>query len=209
MKANNNFLLVVWLFLGFLSAFMIFHERGHKRGGEIKTIDSATTVSVKQVIHHRDTVYQPKFVDRLQIDTITQVVDTSEILRDYFAKYHYSDTLKNLLFTAVIKDTISQNRLLSRSIEFEIIERQKLVKTEITKEVEEPQRPCVYAGISLNPNGQNTGVVGYFSYEKNGHLYELGYDVLNKGLVIGYKYRLFRRKPFRKNFKTKKGAVFR
>jgi hypothetical protein len=57
------------------------------------------------------------YVDKIIYVPVTTPIDTPTILADYFAKIHYIDTLKldDSLGTVIVKDTITQNRIESRT----------------------------------------------------------------------------------------------
>lgn len=68
--------------------------------------------------------YIPKWKTKIvtKIDTFLESVDTLSILKDYHTKYYYSDTFKvDTVGYAVINDTITQNKILSRNIKTNII----------------------------------------------------------------------------------------
>lgn len=48
-------------------------------------------------------------------------IDTAAILKDYFASYKYSDTVNLDSVKLIIKDTVSQNKIKSRSVEYELL----------------------------------------------------------------------------------------
>lgn len=52
---------------------------------------------------------------------IPREIDTAAILKDYFALYAYADSVKLDSVTLVIKDTVSRNKIKSRSVEYEIL----------------------------------------------------------------------------------------
>lgn len=65
-------------------------------------------------------VYVPKWKTKIKIihDTIPSDVDTLSILKDYYTKYFYTDTLNlDSLGSIIINDTISKNSILSRKIQ--------------------------------------------------------------------------------------------
>jgi hypothetical protein len=71
-------------------------------------------------------VYQPKWKTRWRTkwDTVDANVDTSAILDDYFSKYYYSDTLSlDTLGTIVVEDTITENKIHSRVVHPNILQR--------------------------------------------------------------------------------------
>ena len=68
--------------------------------------------------------YVPKWKTKYitKVDTIPSDIDTLAILKDYYAKYFYTDTLHiDTLGYAVINDTISLNSILSRDIKTNIL----------------------------------------------------------------------------------------
>ena len=65
-------------------------------------------------------VYVPKWRTKIETihDTIPADIDTLSILKDYYAKYFYTDTLSlDSLGSIVINDTISRNSILFREIQ--------------------------------------------------------------------------------------------
>ena len=78
--------------------------------------------------------YVPKWKIKIvtEIDTFQTPIDTVAILRDYYAKYFYSDTLQiDTVGYAIINDTITQNTILARDIRTNIL----IPTTTITKEI--------------------------------------------------------------------------
>ena len=95
-----------------------------KKGGTIK-VNGKKYVVVK---HDIDTVYKPVkqvvyrpgeviFVDKPVYVKVPTNVDTAAILRDYYTKYPYKDTLKLTegLGFITINDTIFKNKILNRT----------------------------------------------------------------------------------------------
>jgi len=110
------------------------------------------TVNVTQ------TEYVPKWRTRVvtEHDTIPQDIDTMSILKDYYAKYHYTDTLTlDTLGYLVLNDTISKNSVLSRSFTSDI----SIPTTTITKEIYLNKREF-YWGIGVNGGTSQLDYVG-------------------------------------------------
>jgi hypothetical protein len=106
---------------------------------DIIKIDTGTNTNLipKEIIY-RDKVVEKiveKFVD----------VDTTEILRDYFAKKVYSDVIyfADSLGNISIVDTVSENRITSRTHRIEYTER----TIDNTIIVKEPKRNEIYYGF--------------------------------------------------------------
>ena len=73
-------------------------------------------------------VYVPKYQTRIVTNTVTDTVvlkskiDTLEILKDYYSKYVYKDTLKlDSLGYITIIDTITQNKIFSRNFDSQVL----------------------------------------------------------------------------------------
>ncbi len=69
-------------------------------------------------------VYVPKWRTKIETihDTIPADIDTLDILKDYYAKYSYTDTLSlDSLGSIVINDTISRNSILFRNVQPNIL----------------------------------------------------------------------------------------
>ena len=63
--------------------------------------------------------YVPKYIRKtiVEIDSFQLPIDTVSILRDYYAEYFYTDTIKiDTLGTIVINDTITRNSISIRDI---------------------------------------------------------------------------------------------
>ena len=83
-------------------------------------------ITVTQTVTKWDTlkidslVYIPKWRTRIETihDTIPANIDTLSILKDYYAKYFYTDTLSlDSLGSIVINDTVSRNSIIFREIQ--------------------------------------------------------------------------------------------
>jgi hypothetical protein len=121
--------------------------------------------------------YIPRWRDRIitQIDTVVTPIDTIAILKDYYAKYVYSDTLQiDTIGYAVINDTITQNTILSRDIKTNLL----IPTTTITNTVYINERE-LYFGVGLSGR---TSQINYLGGEllyktKQKQLYSLGVGV--------------------------------
>jgi hypothetical protein len=143
-----------------------------------KTITKTTI----EYISVTDTVpeYIPKWSEkiRVEIDTFRGPIDTTEILKDYYSKYYYVDTLKVDTFGFVlVKDTVSQNKISSRNIEYNI----NVPKITIEKTTYLNNREF-YLGPSIQGNREQLNYVGgelYFKTRKS-QLYGVGVGVNNQ-----------------------------
>jgi len=132
------------------------------------------------------TEYVPKWRTKIvtEHDTIPADVDTMSILKDYYAKYYYTDTLTlDTLGYLVVNDTITQNSILSRRFESKV----QIPTTTITKEIYLNKREF-YWGLGVHGRTDQLNYVGgEFMYRtKNKQVYGLGIG-LNQDLkpVVG------------------------
>ena len=103
-------------------------------------------------------VYVPKWKTKVVTETefIPTEIDTAAILRDYYAKYFYSDTLQiDTVGFAVINDTISRNTILARDIRTNIL----IPTTTITKEIYLNNREF-YWGLGLQGRTDQINYLG-------------------------------------------------
>jgi len=102
-------------------------------------------------------VYTPKWEVRTEYkDTfIYRDIDTLSILKDYFATYAYFDILHNDSITIRIKDSITQNKIKSRSIEYDL----RIPTTIITRDSIVRQRGF-YIGLGVGGTTSSLNYVG-------------------------------------------------
>jgi len=98
--------------------------------GEVIKVDGKKYEVIKRItdtqyITKTKTLYKPGetiYVDRPIYVDVPQDVDTTEILRDYYAKYVYKDTIKleDSLGMVTLTDTIQKNKIIGRKFKSEI-----------------------------------------------------------------------------------------
>ena len=101
-------------------------------------------------------VYIPKWNTKIVRDTIPMDIDTLSILKEYYSKYFYTDTIKLDSFGfLVINDTISENSIISRKtlpnlfIPTTTIHRDSLIS-----------KNEYYLGLGLNISPDNVNYIG-------------------------------------------------
>jgi len=122
-------------------------------------------------------VYIPKWRTKITTihDTIPADIDTLSILKDYYAKYFYTDTLSlDSLGNIVINDTISRNSILFREIQPNVL----IPTTTVTNTVYINNREF-YVGVGLKGR---TDQINYLGGEllyktKNKQVYGVGIGV--------------------------------
>ena len=129
--------------------------------------------------------YRTKVITKTIHDTIQLTIDTAAILEDYFATYSYIDTVDADSINLVIFDTISQNKIIARGIDYSLI----YPTTTITKERIINEREF-YVGFGL---GGNKSQISYLTSEltfrtKKKQMYGIGLGI-NSNLepILGFK----------------------
>jgi len=138
---------------------LLWLQRSCSSSPEITEPKVITTVEVRyDTVETIKETYVPKYITRIEtvIDTFTTPIDTVNILKNYYAKYFYSDTLKiDTLGYAVINDTITQNTILARDIRTNVL----IPTTTITKEIYLNNREF-YWGLGLQGKKDQLNYLG-------------------------------------------------
>jgi hypothetical protein len=151
---------------------------GGKNGTDIAEPTIITeTVTKWDTLKIDSLVYVPKWRTKITTihDTIPADIDTLGILKDYYAKYFYTDTLSlDSLGNIVINDTISRNSILFREIQPNVL----IPTTTVTNTVYINNREF-YVGVGLKGR---TDQINYLGGEllyktKNKQVYGVGIGV--------------------------------
>ena len=123
------------------------------------------------------TKYTPKWRDRIivETDTILIPIDTLAILKDYYAKYVYSDTLMiDTVGYAIVNDTITRNSIFSRDVTTNI-----LIPTITRINTVYINRNEWYWGLNLTGRSNQINYLGggLLYKSKNKNVYGLGVGV--------------------------------
>lgn len=142
-------------------------------------IDTFEVVKTKVVTKKGADIYHETIVEKEVI--IPAVVDTAALLKDYYSKVLYKDVLvlPDSLGTVAVTDTISQNKILGRTFDAKVKQRE-IKETLIVKELPKTQ---VYYGF--NGGFNKTDVVsnigaGVIIKTKKDKIYQLGAGVANR-----------------------------
>ena len=146
----------------------------------------------RKIVEVHDTTYQTDTLVRYKkgkdiqsyiilTDTVEHIVhDTVKVLNDYFAVKAYVDTIKKDSNTFVITDTISQNKILSRSFKANLTEKTITIKQLY---VEKPTN-ALYLGFrgDFRPfDGLQVLIPSLMLNAKNKALIGLGLDLYKTG----------------------------
>ena len=101
-------------------------------------ITKSDTVTVIRIdtVKITSVVYKPRYISITHRDTIElpAKIDTVYVVRDYYARRYYADTMRDECFKIILKDTISENSIVSRKWDAEVYS--KTITKTITNEVE-------------------------------------------------------------------------
>lgn len=150
----------------------------------IEEIVKTEVVTKWDTVEVAKTEYVPKIVERVvvDIDTFSTPIDTVSVLKDYYAKYFYTDTIQiDTLGSIVINDTITRNLIAMRDVQSNIF----IPTTTITNTVYLNRREF-YGGISIT--GQPTQldfINGELLYKgKKRNAYGIGVGINNQFVPI-------------------------
>jgi len=103
--------------------------------------------------------YIPKLISKteIDIDTFSTPIDTAVILKDYYSINYFEDYQEFDSLTLTIKDSISQNRIYTRSLEYKIAYPTKTITKEIYKNKRE-----FFTGLGIAGNREQ---IQYFGGE--------------------------------------------
>ena len=171
---KNNFLGITRIILIILLIFLIFLIVGRKeKTHNIITTQIDTVVTTKTLTKYIKGDKIPfKVLDTIYTDTT--IYDTTYIVKDYNQAKEYLDTIKQDSNTFVIRDTISQNRIIGRSFKAEIQE--KIIT--ITNNIQDKPKSALYIGIRSDVSQD---------YSKVNHNISLSFKTRQRGLFsVGY-----------------------
>lgn len=142
-------------------------------------IDTFEVVKTKVVTKKGADIYHETIVEKEVV--IPTIVDTAALLKDFFAKNVYKDTLRlpDSLGIVAVTDTITQNKILGRTFNASVKQRE-IKETLIVKELPKTQ---VYYGFNGGFNKadvvSNIGA-GVIVKTKKDKIYQVGVGVANR-----------------------------
>ena len=144
--------------------------------------ETITTIVTKyDTINTVTEIYTPIWDTRVihSVDTITEYIDTTVVIQDYYTQYNYRDTVQIDSFGyVVINDTLFKNKLQSRQVSQNIL----IPITTITNTVFENKRE-LYVGIGagMTTKGQLNQVSAELLFKtKRKQAYGIGVGLNNK-----------------------------
>ena len=117
-------------------------------------------------------------------DTFYRSVDTAEILRRYFTQYIYDDTIRDTSFVAIIKEIVTQNKIIDRKFYLQNLREKQIINYTT---IIDDKKWFITANTEL---GKQTGIALGTLYENGKYAYGLGYDLINNKLQVSFNYRI-------------------
>jgi len=140
--------------------------------------------TITEVVTRWDTLkvatkeYVPKYIRKtvVDIDTFQAPIDTISILKDYYAKYFYTDTIKvDSLGFIVINDTVTRNLISKRDVQSNIF----IPTTTVTNTTYLYKRELFW-GASISGNKEQiqsvNGELMYVNKKRNAYGFGVGVD---------------------------------
>ena len=142
-------------------------------------IDTVDIVKTKVVTKKGEDIYHETIVEKQVV--IPAVIDTMALLKDYYSKVLYKDTLilPDSLGIVALNDTISQNKILGRTFNANVKQR-TIKETTIVKEL--PKTKVFYGlegGFNKADFVSSVGA-GVLINTKKDKIYQLGLGVTNQ-----------------------------
>lgn len=165
-----------------LVIFLLFKGCGDSTKPIDKEIVKTNTVTntVYDTITNTVTLYTPKYINVVKTELKTVYIDTNTVVEDYFNTYVYSDTIKRDSINFIINDSISENKIKSRFIDYELI--YPHTTTTITNDVIVNKNKLFFGGeVGVSKTSLEMIQVGFLLKTKKDVLYGVGIG-LNKEL---------------------------
>jgi hypothetical protein len=148
------------------------------------TKDTVTVVKTEVVFKKGNTVYEKVTVEKEVV--VAAVVDTMSILKQYYSRVGYQDTLRLSEGSVSVLDSITENRIFARSFIASIKPRLEIKKDTVM--VKEPTKTKIYYGPEGGLN--TTNVVSHLGIavlvkSKKDVMYNLGIGLSSQ--VVGSK----------------------
>lgn len=161
-------LLIIMLLTTFVRDYMDYEQPLPKV--ITNTVTKWDTVKVDSI------VYKPQWKTRWRTkwDTFTVPVDTQAILDDYYTIYTYQDTQKLDSLILVVEDTVTQNKIKSRSVSYQL-----LYPTTTIKQTEYIYNNGFYYGLDVAGRSSQLDFIGAGALykTKGSRIYGLGLGI--------------------------------
>lgn len=180
MKINYPFIITVAIIIIYLL------KTCSKLDGENGTqiiIKETTDTIIKTDTIHRIIKSEPELIAKYI--KIPIFVDTLNIIRNYFTKNFYSDTISDSCFFIIINDTIYENLIVDRSLEYQLYKDSIFITKKVLINTIVPRKNYFSLGTSFTTS-KELYLNGYYSTSLS--TFGIGYDITSKNFQITYIY---------------------
>jgi len=180
-KSNDWIVAVVILILTAAIFYFGYAMRGVWSPAPVPIHD--TIYKVDTIEHHIISEY-PYYISKTDTvilrDTIPAIVDTTAILRNYYAWHYYTRTWQDSLLSVSLTDVISENKVFDSDFSHQILRPQEIINNTT---VNYSYSRYLYIGGSITVPDANYSNAGVF-YASGKTLFGLGYIPLQKGVSV-------------------------
>jgi len=185
---NNIFSFGGWIGFAASLVFIVFLDRCTDRPASVNTIEKSTIVIYDSTKKEIKATNDPVGIS-IQTVGIPAHVDTSEILKLFFAIHTYSDQIQDSCIRLQIFDSVCQNKIFGRRTAYQWL---KPVKTiESSTITLSKNTNGFYAGGFVQAAKNNFGIGPQITWlTKKDVSINYGFDVINKAHLIGVQFKI-------------------
>jgi len=184
----------IMLWFGLLLFFLFIVEKCDT----VRRSDSITTKTDTLYIASKDTTHDvtpamppaPTYItNNYTYEAERGPIDTSAVIRDYFNKRGYQDTIRNDSIDIVLHEEVYKNELRRLKVAYKWKAPERIITTTTTVTNQKPAAGF-YAGgfLSISRESFGTGPVVNYVYNKNN--YGAGFDLVNRSIQLQYSRKL-------------------
>jgi len=159
-------------------AALLFFQRGCSSTPPTEPKVITEVVTKWDTVKVEQTEYVPQIIEKvvINIDTFSTPIDTVSVLKDYYAKYFYTDTIQlDTLGSIIVNDTITRNLISFRDVQSNIF----IPTTTITNTTYLYKREF-FGGISVGATNQAVQNINaellYINKKRQGYGIGVGLD---------------------------------
>ena len=148
---------------------------------------TSDTTYIYDTIHTTNTVYYPKPYEVILHDTL-KILDTSEVIKDYFAEKRYKPLFFDSTFKLNMDITIEQNALKSLTYDIDVYQKQTVITNTIMKKEVFSFALGGGFGYRMGTKMPIAELGLQFSFKNN--ILGANYELFDKGIKLDYKYKI-------------------
>lgn len=180
-----------WIGLVICLVFIVLFDRCQEHQASVHTIEKNTVVIYDSTKKEIIPASIPVGIS-IQTVGIPANIDTNKILQAYFAIHTYSDQIQDTALRIQIFDSVAQNKIFGRRINYSWLLPVKTVESTTVNTVADPSG--LYAGGFATGTKQQFGIGPKITWlTKSKVMVSYGYDVLNNSHQLGTQFFIYGR----------------